>query len=164
MGEPVEFDGCNLRLLPPAGDEDTVMAMYAFRNGRDTVSCWRLAESELEEVMRTGCVWLDVATGRSPPPPVYVGSGEAVRALAADVGVWRRGSGARVAAGASDALQELSRACTGVARVAGALSRGLQRPDILTSEGLSQLRSVLLHADTALGEAASLLADQEDEL
>ena len=90
MACPVSFPGVNRRLGPPHGDDDVkVQPMDAFGNGVCSVSLWQLTPEELDEVKRTGCIYLTVFGGASQPP-VFVGGEEQTRNLIADYGVWKR--------------------------------------------------------------------------
>lgn len=87
MGNPVNFDGVNVVLRAGKGDEN-VQDMGAFRNHAACVSCWELDEEELDEIRRTGRVFLSVLMGGSQPP-VAVGSESRIRSLMLDFGpVW----------------------------------------------------------------------------
>lgn len=88
MASPVDFPGSNRLLGAPRGMEATVAPLHTFNNKVCSVSCWELSAAELEEIARTGRVWLSVFAGASQPP-VYVGSASAVRGVVADYGaVW----------------------------------------------------------------------------
>ena len=71
MGEPIEFEGQNHVWKKSGADVDD---LPCFRDEvvQESISCWRLNEAELAEVVRTGVVWLYV---RGVHPPVSV-SGE----------------------------------------------------------------------------------------
>lgn len=73
MADAVGFEGVNFTFAAPPGHEDDVHDLHVAKLPSHTVSCWRLTEEELEEVKRTGVVWLQIM-GHSMPP-VYV-SGE----------------------------------------------------------------------------------------
>lgn len=85
MGYTVNFKGCNITLL---GGAENIEDIKAFYNGIAFVTCWQLTEAELEEIKKTGKVYLSVL-GKAHPP-VYVGSEETVRSLMADYGVWKK--------------------------------------------------------------------------
>jgi hypothetical protein len=68
MGQPTAFPEANLVLGPPQGCEDSVVAMQVRRLDGNIVSCWRLTPAEVEEVQRTGVVWLSVWGARTQPP------------------------------------------------------------------------------------------------
>lgn len=44
----------------------------AYSDQQQTISCWRLTKPELEEVMRTGVVWLHSLNRGAPLQPVTV--------------------------------------------------------------------------------------------
>lgn len=89
MAQPVNFPGANMRLLPPQGSEN-VSELHTYTNGICSVSCWELTPEELEEVARTGKVFVTILSGRTQPP-VFVGDEAAVRSVVVDFGgVWKR--------------------------------------------------------------------------
>lgn len=57
MSEPVGFEGANAVYL---GDGKTVRDLQVFKDEQRVISCWQLTPEELEEVARTGVVWLSV--------------------------------------------------------------------------------------------------------
>jgi len=89
VARPVDFKGSNIVLRPPAGSESSMQTLPIFRNGSCCVSCWELSSDEIEEITRTGRVYLSVFSGATQPP-VYVGSETRVRDMVADTGVWKR--------------------------------------------------------------------------
>lgn len=74
MAKSVGFEGANEILLAPVGD-DNCSDLECFKDGHNTISCWRLSERELEEIAKTGVVWF-AAVGNTHPP-IYI-SGEAL--------------------------------------------------------------------------------------
>lgn len=84
MARPVAFSGTNVIMLAPE-DADDVQDVRAFRNDRFCVTCWVLSESELQEVLRTGKIWLSVM-GNGGMPPCFVGGEGETRAVVADGG------------------------------------------------------------------------------
>lgn len=87
MGTPTRFDGANTLMKAPDGAEN-VQDMFVFRNIHAAVSCWELSPEEIEEISRTGRVYLSVLMGGAQPP-VYVGSEDTVRSVVVDFGpVW----------------------------------------------------------------------------
>lgn len=71
MGEPVDFPEASARLLAPPGEEARVLPLPIARGNGELVSCWRLSREEIEEIARTGVVWLAV-WGAVTQPPVFV--------------------------------------------------------------------------------------------
>lgn len=91
MAEAVDFPGSNFRFLAPPGRDD-VADLHTFRQpgGPCNVSCWKLTPEELEEVVRTGRVFLSVMSGPAFYP-AFLGSESVVRGVAVDYGpVWAR--------------------------------------------------------------------------
>ncbi len=102
MGQPISFAGSNITMRAPAGAEN-VQDMDVFRTRHSCVSCWELSAAELEEINRTGRVFLSVLAG-GQQPPVYVGSESTCREVMIDFGpVWPIERTANVASG-SDQL------------------------------------------------------------
>lgn len=70
------FDGENLVLGTPKGCDPDVVAPLSVQAGRTAdgepaiLSCWRLSREELDEVNRTGRVWLVVRARGMPPVAV----------------------------------------------------------------------------------------------
>jgi hypothetical protein len=57
--EPIRFDQATDVLGAPQGKEGEIGGMPIYRHPDGLiVSCWKLSEEELEEVKRTGIVWL----------------------------------------------------------------------------------------------------------
>jgi len=71
--QPSNFDRANTNLGPPDGvGEEECGTLRVWRGsddiGRDVViSCWKPTQDEIEEIQRTGRVWLWV-WGKSAPP------------------------------------------------------------------------------------------------
>ncbi|GEM_PF-1340874 len=92
MATAVNFTGSNMKLMPPDGAEN-VEPLHTFTNGVCSVSCWELSSEDLEQIARTGRIFVTVLSGRSQPP-VFIGSEESVRSVVVDYGgVWARGKG-----------------------------------------------------------------------
>lgn len=85
MAMAVNFEGANLILRAPKGQEETCNDLHVFRNRRMVVSCWQLDAAELEEIARTGCVYLSVAGPTHPP--LYVATETEMRAFTAEYGL-----------------------------------------------------------------------------
>lgn len=90
MSKPVEWSGSNKVLTPPKGTtEEQVSRMEIFTNNVICVSKWELSRETIEEVLKTGCLFISVISG-STQPPIFIGSHDEVRALAVDYGpVWK---------------------------------------------------------------------------
>jgi hypothetical protein len=73
MANPIPFCGSNKRLTPAKGTEDNVSILHVHSNGRENISCWRLAPEELAHVQKTGEIWVSVASGESSPPIFITG-------------------------------------------------------------------------------------------
>lgn len=92
MADAVKFRGSNFTFTAPP-DRDDVRDLHTFRQhgGPCNVSCWELRPDELDEVIRTGKVFLSVMSGMSFYP-AFVGSESVVRSVVVDYGkVWDRG-------------------------------------------------------------------------
>jgi hypothetical protein len=88
MGTPVEFKGANRVLTAPKGrDSLSCSDLHVYNNGHSSTSCWKLSQEEIEEIVKTGKIYVTVWFGMSQPP-VYVGDEESTRGLIADNGVW----------------------------------------------------------------------------
>lgn len=86
MGRPVHFEGENFTFGPPRGeDELSCGSLWVMADGVNNVSCWKLSDAELEEINKTGCVFLNVKSGRFMFP-VFVGSENEINPLVADGG------------------------------------------------------------------------------
>lgn len=48
--------------------------LYAYNNGVLSMTCWQLSPEELEEVCKTGQVWLAVRTANRAMRPTWLGS------------------------------------------------------------------------------------------
>lgn len=72
MAEPAGFEGANVLL---SGEKAGCNDLEIFTDNIQSISCWRLTLEELEEVNRTGVVWL--STFSTTPPPVMI-SGHAL--------------------------------------------------------------------------------------
>ena len=91
MADAIDFPGSNFTFKAPEGRDD-IGDLHTFRqrNGPCNVSCWRLRPEELDEINRTGCVFLSVLSGGTFFPS-FVGSESTVRSVVVDYGqVWSR--------------------------------------------------------------------------
>ena len=92
MAYAVDFAGSNFTFKAPEGRED-VSDLHTFRQrgGTCNMSCWQLSPEEIEEVSRTGRIYLSVMSG-ALFYPVFLGSESRVRSVVVDYGpVWERG-------------------------------------------------------------------------
>lgn len=85
MAEAISITGGNLVMRAPKGEEDRVRDLHVFANRGGMISRWRLAPHEIEEIIKTGCVYLEVM-GHGMPP-VFIGSESEMRAFTADYGL-----------------------------------------------------------------------------
>ena len=85
MAMAINFDGANVVLKAPPGQEETCNDLHVFRNRRMVVSCWQLDPAELEEIARTGRIYLSVAGPTHPP--LYIATESEMRAFTAEYGV-----------------------------------------------------------------------------
>lgn len=87
MARAVDFEGTNIKLVAPEGQEDRVDPLYAFQNGNVVVTAWQFSPEEMEEFVRTGRGRIFVAQlSGSTIYPTFVGNAESVRALCIDYG------------------------------------------------------------------------------
>lgn len=95
MAQAINFAGSNFTFKAPEGRDD-IGDLHTFRqpNGPANVSCWKLTKEELEEISRTGEIYLSVMSG-GVFYPSFVGSLTTVRSVVVDYGViWDRKGGA----------------------------------------------------------------------
>ena len=85
MAYPVPFKGANVVLKAPAGQEETCGDLHVFRNRSSVISCWKLEQHELEEIARTGCIYL--AVQGPTQPPAYVATDSEMRAMTVEYGL-----------------------------------------------------------------------------
>lgn len=84
MATAKEFPEQNFKFIRPAGmTEEECGDLPVYMDGQEIVSCWELSGEELDEVKRTGCVWLMVFGQITPPvcvlgvtPFVHMADGE----------------------------------------------------------------------------------------
>ena len=62
MAEPIQFPQANSTWVGVGEVED----LPSYRENVESISCWKLTEAELDEVKRTGVVWLHVWGGHPP--------------------------------------------------------------------------------------------------
>lgn len=67
MARGIAFPESTSILGAPDGMDEEVYGLPVYRDGQVTVSCWKLTEEEIVEIIRTGCVWLNVMGSNQPP-------------------------------------------------------------------------------------------------
>ncbi len=74
---PTQFDQANFTFTKPEGwTDEQCMSLPVFK-GTDTegtpciISCWRLSKEDLEDIQRTGVVWLNIIGHGMPPVSVF---------------------------------------------------------------------------------------------
>ena len=66
---PVEFDEQNGTLSkPPSMTDEECLPLPVFRDGKDVISCWELNKEDLEEINKTGKIYLGILSGNTQPP------------------------------------------------------------------------------------------------
>lgn len=95
MSKPIDWYGKNKILKAPKGTtEEQVQDLHVFNNGVVSVSRWQLSEKALNEVLKTGCIFVSCLSGNTQPP-IFIGSHDEVREVAVDYGpVWKLRSNA----------------------------------------------------------------------
>lgn len=74
--EPSSFDEANATLGPPrgmresAGEPGGVASLRVWRGDGRVVSCWKPTRAEIDEIARTGRVWVQVLGDTMPPMSV----------------------------------------------------------------------------------------------
>jgi hypothetical protein len=69
--KPIKFEGCNIELGEGQKEYNTLPAFYDANNGQ-MVTCWKLSESEIEMVQKTGVIYLSTSTFNQPFQPVFL--------------------------------------------------------------------------------------------
>jgi hypothetical protein len=70
---PVEFEQCNFTFNKPEGATDEECLPLRVFKGKDTIgwpviiSKWNFSKEDLEEIQRTGCVYLTICSAGMPP-------------------------------------------------------------------------------------------------
>lgn len=75
MAKAIPFKEANIEMKAPPGMEDLVEDVQVFgvkgpRNSNLYFTCWALTDAEIEEVKRTGVIWVGIMGG--PMQPVMV--------------------------------------------------------------------------------------------
>ncbi len=77
---PTDFPQRNFVYQKPESmTDEQCMSLPVWRgfvpNGNDSfptiLSCWRLSKEDLEEIQKTGCVWLSITGTAMPPVSVF---------------------------------------------------------------------------------------------
>lgn len=76
--QPINFEGSNVIIGPPKGiSEDKVQSIFGLLGEVQgcpvVVTCWRPSAAELEQINKTGQVWL-IVYGQTMPPVNISGS------------------------------------------------------------------------------------------
>lgn len=75
MGKPIDFKESNFNWLKPNGMTDEECgSLPAYRDGKHSISCWKLGFVERIKILFTGKVWLWIFGGMQPPVSVNGGS------------------------------------------------------------------------------------------
>jgi len=70
---PIEFEQCNFTFTKPEGMTDEECFSLPVFKGKDAagypviISCWKFSKEDLEEIQRTGCVYLTICSQGMPP-------------------------------------------------------------------------------------------------
>lgn len=73
MANPVGFEGA-LTLLRAAPNDENTRDLPIYHDVDQIISCWRLTPEELDEVNRTGVVWLSIANVGKYAPSLVSGT------------------------------------------------------------------------------------------
>lgn len=84
MASPAKITGANLIMKAPKGEEDRVSDLATFVTRGGMISRWELSEDELQEIVRTGSIYLFIS-GHAMPP-VYIATEKQMRAFSLDYG------------------------------------------------------------------------------
>lgn len=74
---PVEFTESNFTFSKPESMTDESCAPLHVFKGQDTnnnpviISCWQLSKEDLEEIQKTGKIWLQISGIVTPPVSLY---------------------------------------------------------------------------------------------
>ena len=86
MARGVKFSGANGSLGAPTGDEDRVCSLPVFRNGTCVVSCWEFSEEEIQEIIKTKCIYLSLLSGITMSPAIVLASKKEMSVFLLDYG------------------------------------------------------------------------------
>lgn len=75
---PIEFKEANFTFVKPANMTDEQCMSLPVYKGVDSagfpiiISCWQLNKEDLEEIQRTGCVYLMIVSNSQPPVSLHI--------------------------------------------------------------------------------------------
>lgn len=72
---PIKFDGANVVFGADQPEYIPLPAFYDKENG-EVVTCWKITPEELEQIKKTGVVWLSIMTFNQPLMPVLLSANE----------------------------------------------------------------------------------------
>lgn len=76
MANPVGFEGANFIFRAPDGvSQNECSDLETFNDGQQIISCWRLTDAEIANVIETGVVWLSI---QGQGMPLVLISGDAM--------------------------------------------------------------------------------------
>lgn len=68
--EPIKFDGVNVVY---GENQPEYMPLPAHRNDNgDVMTCWKLTDEEIQQVVKNGCIWVGQLTFNQPLQPMRV--------------------------------------------------------------------------------------------
>lgn len=68
--EPIKFDGANVVY---GENQPEYMPLPAHRNENgDVMTCWKLTDEEIKQVVESGCIWVGQLTFNQPLQPMLV--------------------------------------------------------------------------------------------
>lgn len=74
---PITFDQSNFTFKKPADMTDEQCGDLSVFKGKDTggfpviISCWKFSKEDLEEIQKTGHVWLSITGSGMPPVSIF---------------------------------------------------------------------------------------------
>ena len=68
---PIGFDRANHILMPPPGLEDCD-PLSVLQHSQGVISCWEVSAEDLEDIQRTGKIYLNVMVPPGGHPPVWI--------------------------------------------------------------------------------------------
>lgn len=77
---PTTFEGQNFTFTKPANMTDEQCMDLPVYKGRDSdgypeiISCWKFSKEDLEEIQRTGYIYLNICSEEMPPVSLFTGN------------------------------------------------------------------------------------------